>query len=225
MKRIISLILVLAMSACLMAGCGSSKSAGEESSVPSSETLSEASKETETAESAEKEETEAQETTEKAAESAAENEAETETVEGYGPLCFVSNDFAFGILDLVDDVIANIGEPVDSFAAASCAYQGDDYFYYYDGFEFTANLIDDQEKIISITMDDDTVELPQGVCIGMEIQEALDLINESLGGSADDVRYEQNNAIYTFTYGICTLMIQEGNDATVKSIQFVRADN
>lgn len=224
MKRILSLFLVLVMASSLMVGCGASDSSKEESGESSSLVQSEETKEE--VESEVKEESDTQESADQNEDSA---EAEIETVskseEGYGPLNFVSNGFAFGVMDLVDDVIANIGEPADTFQTASCAYQGDDYFYYYDGFEFTANVIDDQQKIISITMDDDTVELPQGVCIGMEIQEALDLINESLGGSSDDVRYEQNNAVYTFTYGICTLMIQEGNDATVKSIQFVRADN
>ena len=106
---------------------------------------------------------------------AAEDEEEAPV---YGPLGFVYNEVSFGILDEAEPVMEAIGEADDLFVSASCAYQGDDYIYYYDGLELTVNEIDGVSYVTGITLVDDMIETPQGVAIGMDIEEALALMAE-----------------------------------------------
>ena len=95
----------------------------------------------------------------------------------YGELYYASGEVKFGILDPAADVLAALGEPDSTFESNSCAYQGKDKFYYYDGFEVLVNDVDGTERITGITIADDTVSNPQGVKIGMKIDEALALMD------------------------------------------------
>lgn len=89
----------------------------------------------------------------------------------YGELYYASGEVKFGILDPAADVLTALGEPDSTFESNSCAYQGKDKFYYYDGFEVLVNDVDGTERITGITIADDTVSNPQGVKIGMKIDE------------------------------------------------------
>ena len=97
----------------------------------------------------------------------------------YGELYYASGEVKFGILDPAADVLTALGEPDSTFESNSCAYQGKDKFYYYDGFEVLVNDVDGTERITGITIADDTVSNPQGVKIGMKIDEALALMDAS----------------------------------------------
>ena len=96
----------------------------------------------------------------------------------YGDFYFESNGVKFGIMDYADKVLEALGEPQSTFESNSCAYQGKDEFYYYDGFEIMVNEIDGEKRITGITLADDTITNPQGVKIGMDINEALGLMGE-----------------------------------------------
>ena len=96
----------------------------------------------------------------------------------YGDFYFESNGVKFGIMDYADKVLEALGEPQSTFESNSCAYQGKDEFYYYDGFEIMVNEIDGEKRITGITLADDTITNPQGVNIGMDINEALGLMGE-----------------------------------------------
>ena len=132
----------------------------------------------------------------------------------YSKLFYVSGDVKFGIGDKSEEVMAKLGEPMDTFESESCAYQGKDYFYYYDGFELMANDFDGTQLITGITLDDDTVQLPQGVKVGMDIDEALSLM---------DVEYTQSGSVYKFTEGSTILRIRAGEDNTVAAVEFCTA--
>lgn len=209
--RLICLMMTLCLMAGLLAGCGSSDTK-EDTSVPSQNT--EVSKE----ESSEIKEEVKEESSE--AEVQEETSEETEEVKEekvydaeYGFIYFEVDGYAFSLKDDIEEIIKNIGEPVDTLVTSSCAYQGDDYIFYFDGFEFVGNT--DEEgvnRITSITLDDDSVSTPQGVKIGMPIDEALELMGET---------YEKNNSIYTFSYGFAMMRIQAGSDNCVKAIQYM----
>lgn len=144
------------------------------------------------------------------------NEPEASLAKNYEKLFYVSGDVKFGIGDNAREIMDKLGEPMDTFESASCAYQGSDYFYYYDGFEIMANDFDGTLLITGITVDDDTVQIPQGVKVGMNIEEALSLM---------DVDHSQNGSVYKFTEGSTILRIRAGEDNTVAAIEYCTAAN
>lgn len=141
----------------------------------------------------------------------------TEVKPDYGELYYASGDVKFGIFDLADDIIAKLGEPTGgTFESDSCAYQGKDYFYYYDGFELMVNDIGGTKRITGITVADDTVQTPQGLKIGMKLEDALALMN------AD---YTQAGDIYKFVSGSAMLRLRVGDDGTLAAIEYSVAAN
>ena len=109
------------------------------------------------------------------------------------------------------------GEADSTFESNSCAYQGKDKFYYYDGFEILVNDVDGTERITGITIADDTVSNPQGVKIGMKIDEALALM--------DGIEYVQSGDTYKFTVGSTLFRLQAGDDGTVAAAEYSVAAN
>lgn len=129
----------------------------------------------------------------------------------YDKLYYQSGSVKFGIMDEIDPVLTALGDPIGTFESESCAYQGSDFFYYYDGFELTANEIDGAMYITGISISDDTVAMPQGVKIGMSIDEALSLMN---------VDYTQSGSVYKFVEGATVLLIRAGEDNSVAAIEY-----
>ncbi len=143
--------------------------------------------------------------------------AKSEYKADYGELYYASGEVRFGILDPAETVLEALGEPVSTFESNSCAYQGKDKFYYYDGFELLVNDVDGTERVTGITLADDTVSNPQGVKIGMELDEALALM--------DGIEYTQTGDTYKFTAGSTLFRIQAGTDGTVKAVEYSVAAN
>lgn len=118
----------------------------------------------------------------------------------YGELYYVSGEVKFGIMDPAEEVLDALGEPQGTFESDSCAYQGKDMFYYYDGFEVMVNDVDGTLRITGITLADDTVSNPQGVKIGMDMDEAL-----SLMGAPDypeSITVTHNGGVYKLVSGL-----------------------
>lgn len=84
----------------------------------------------------------------------------------YGNLFFTAEGFRFGIYDPVQDLLDRM-EPNTTFAETSCAFEGNDNYYFFNGFEVMANDIDGAERITAVTINDDTVKTPDGLYIGM----------------------------------------------------------
>ncbi len=145
------------------------------------------------------------------------SEADNEYKADYGELYYASGDVKFGILDPADTVLNALGEPVSTFESNSCAYQGKDKFYYYDGFELLVNDVDGTERITGITLADDTVSNPQGVKIGMKLDEALSLM--------DGIEYTQSGDTYKFVAGSTLFRMQAGSDGSLKAVEYTVAAN
>lgn len=208
MKNILVMMLAASMMAMYLAGCGSSDAKNNSTSDASAQ---ESSKTEEV--SAVSEESPEESNDEVSAEQTESNDT---AEDGYGFIYFQVGEYVFSLKTPIDEVIANIGEPMDTFVTSSCAYQGDDYMYYFDGFEVVANTADgDENRITTITLDDDTVKTPQGVKIGMNIDDALALMGEE---------YTSNNNVYTFVSGFAMLRFQVGNDNCIKAIQYMLAE-
>lgn len=130
----------------------------------------------------------------------------------YEKLYFMSGDVKFGIFDDADSVISALGEPQGTFEADSCAYQGKDYFYYYDGFELTVNDVDGKMLITGIRVSDDTVKTPQGLYIGMPRDDALALVGSE---------YEQSGDVYRISESSTVLLLNVGSDGTLSAIEYL----
>lgn len=104
-------------------------------------------------------------------------------------LSFKSGDIAINILDDAESLLEKLGEPMDYAEFDSCAYQGKDYYYYYDGFQLGVNEVDGKLKVTSVSLSDDTVTTPQGVRIGMSADKALELIPYENEGDSELLVY------------------------------------
>ena len=126
-------------------------------------------------------------------------------------LYFEANGTKIYVYDLAEDVINRLGEPVSTFEAPSCAYQGMDVFYLYNGFQLTVNEIDEGDHVSVIMIVDDTVSIPQGLKIGNSKETMLELMGDD---------YHVSEGIYEYVSGYTTLQIQIKDDV-VASILYV----
>ena len=148
---------------------------------------------------------------------------ETGCTPDYGELYFASGEVKFGIMDPAQEVLDALGEPQGTFESDSCAYQGKDMFYYYDGFEVMVNDVDGTLRITGITLADDTVSNPQGVKIGMDMDEAL-----SLMGAPDypeSITVTHNGGVYKLVSGSTMLRLKAGDDGTLAAAEYCVAAN
>ena len=146
-----------------------------------------------------------------------EEDSKKEYTPDYGELYYTSGDTKFGIMDPAEKVLEALGEPVNgTFESDSCAYQGKDYFYYYDGFEVMVNDVDGTKRITGITVADDTVQTPQGVRIGMKLEDAQKHMGDE---------FKQVGDVYKYTEGSTVLKLAVGEDGTLTAIEYAVAAN
>ena len=129
----------------------------------------------------------------------------------YGALYFSANGFDFGIYDRMEDVLSKV--PANTtFTGESCAFDGDDIYYFFNGFEVMANVIDGAERVTAVTITDDTVKTPQGLYIGMPEAEMESVLHTPVG----------IGGMCVVTDGTAQLHVTV-QDGTVRAIAFVRA--
>ena len=96
------------------------------------------------------------------------------TVHGgeYGELYFEANGVRFGIYDEAEPVLAGLEKEKSTFTRESCAFDNADVFHLFESFEIMTNVIDGVARITAIQVDDDRIETPQGLRIGMSEEDA-----------------------------------------------------
>ena len=148
---------------------------------------------------------------------------ETGYTPDYGELYFASGEVKFGIMDPAQEVLDALGAPQGTFESDSCAYQGKDMFYYYDGFEVMVNDVDGTLRITGITLADDTVSNPQGVKIGMDMAEALSLMGDP--DYPESITVTHNGGVYKLVSGSTMLRLKAGDDGTLAAAEYCVAAN
>jgi hypothetical protein len=68
-------------------------------------------------------------------------------------------------------IVEALGESVDYFEAASCAFQGLDKIYSYNGFELGTYPNGDKDYVSYVTLLDDSVSTDKGVYVGSALEE------------------------------------------------------
>lgn len=89
-----------------------------------------------------------------------------------------------------DALIGKLGEADEYYEAASCAFDGMDKVYVYDGFEVDTYPSEDGDKISAVVLLSDSVSTPEGIFIGSSI----DNVTEIYG---DDYETEDDSMIFT----------------------------
>jgi len=71
------------------------------------------------------------------------------------------------------DVLDELGKPLSETSSASCGgFEGKDYVYTFKGFRVSTTPAKDGQVVCKIELTDDSVETPEGLCIGMSREDA-----------------------------------------------------
>ena len=122
--------------------------------------------------------------------------------------------FQFGDTEIaVDAPMAPLLEKLpayrNKFVSQSCVFESVETIYYYSGFQITT-YVDEEgtERIYSIYLEDDSVQTPEGVCVGSLAEEA-----ESIYGTPSDtadqlLSFQKDHMVLSF-------VIKDGTVASV----------
>ncbi len=105
---------------------------------------------------------------------------------------FKNNGLTIPIDGQAEEILDKLGEPMEYFEAPSCAYQGLDKTYYYNGFEITTYTEKEVDYVASVLLVDDTVTTDKGIYIGSSIDDMIKAHGED---------YEEKTGQYTYTKG------------------------
>lgn len=105
-----------------------------------------------------------------------------------------------------EEIYAQLGEPQEYFEAPSCAFEGLDKIYYYNGVEVRTCPEGASDFVSAILLKDDTMTTPEGAYIGMTMETVF-----AKHGSS----YTQENNHYVYRSGEGTLTFVEEGDVVV----------
>lgn len=150
MKKVLAMTMAAALF--LLAGCGDSERviSGEVVNVTTGSQIQEEAGEPESLPSSQQEQTTA--------------------VKGY---VFVTGGVTVKMDGDMAPVLAALGEPASYFEAASCAFEGLDKIYTYNGFEIDTYPAQDTDLVSAVILKDDSVTTAEGICIGDSLEKLL----------------------------------------------------
>ena len=77
-------------------------------------------------------------------------------------------------------VIEALGEPASYFEAASCAFEGLDKIYTYNGYEIDTYPAQERDLVAAVILKDDSVSTAEGICIGDSLEKLLEAYGEGV---------------------------------------------
>lgn len=89
-------------------------------------------------------------------------------------------------------VLKALGTPKKTFEQDSCAYQGKDKVYSFEGFDICTHPVDGKDVISAVYLMNDTVSTPEGIKIGSSVKELLNAYGKE---------YKENLGVYRYTAG------------------------
>lgn len=142
-----------------------------------------------------------------------ENDTQASGTQGY---VFAAGTTEIRIDSPSADYVAKLGDPKGGYyEAKSCAFEGLDKFWYYDGFTLQAYQKNGTDTVYSVTLTDDTVKTKEGVKIG----DSKDKMTAAYGSS-----YQEKNAVCSYTSGNMVLEFTIKDD-TIASIVYTLKSN
>lgn len=110
-------------------------------------------------------------------------------------------------------IIRALGEPQNYFESPSCAFDGIDKIYYYNGFELFTFPKGDEDFVLSVNLTDDSVTTKEGIYLGMTLEKVIAAYGED---------FDQNFGQYTYTRGGATLsFLIEDNKIVVITYTYI----
>lgn len=136
----------------------------------------------------------ADETTKAAAETTGAAAAETTAAQAQTAEAFVFEANGVNVMMNAEaaPIVEALGEPKSFFESESCAFKGLDKEYTYNGFVLKTYPMDDVDYVSSVTLMDDTVETPEGICIGSSLDDVKAAYGD--GGSDTTCQYEKGDS-------------------------------
>ena len=126
-----------------------------------------------------------------------------EEIEGY---TFVYNNVPIPLNQKAAPILQDLGKEQSYFEAPSCAFQGLDKIYYYNGFELSTYPNQGVDYISAIDLMDDSVSTEEGVYIGSSLEDVIEAYGEG---------YTEENGMYTYILGETKLnFLIENNEVT-----------
>lgn len=127
------------------------------------------------------------------------NETQTQQTEEKG-YAFESAGTAIEINAKVETYTNKFGEPKGGYyEAKSCAFEGLDKFWYYDGFTIQAYQKDGADLVYSVLLTDDTVKTKEGVKIGDTKDKMTSVYGSGFKADGTMCYYEAGNMRLEFT--------------------------
>ena len=124
---------------------------------------------------------------------------------------FMSNGVPVCVNAEVASIVAALGEPLSYFEAASCAFDGLDKTYTYDGFQIETYPIGDIDYVNCIILLDDMTSTPEGIRIGASSADVT-----AAYGTADEA--DDSRLVYMKDDMQLMFLL---NDGKVSSIQYM----
>lgn len=118
-----------------------------------------------------------------AAETTAAAQVETTASEEQGAAAFEVNGVQIPMHAEAAPILEKLGKEKSYFESASCAFEGLDKEYTYSGFVLTTYPDGDVDRVSGINLQDDTVETPEGICIGSTQEDVEKAYGALTGGS------------------------------------------
>ena len=88
--------------------------------------------------------------------------------------------------------------PSGTYEALSCAFEGKDTFYYYDGFTLQTYEKDGKKYIYTITLEDDTVNTAEGIKIGDSFAAVTKAYGTDYVAAGNTYAYSKDKMTLTF---------------------------
>ncbi len=95
-------------------------------------------------------------------------------------------------------IVEALGESVDYFEAASCAFQGLDKIYSYNGFELGTYPNGDKDYVSYVTLLDDSVSTDKGVYVGSALEEVTTAYGNEYTVEGSSYVYQLGESKLTF---------------------------
>lgn len=104
--------------------------------------------------------------------------------------CFIYNGVEIILGEKADGIIASLGEPNGVFESPSCAFEGIDKIFYYNGFLINTYPDSGEDYILSVSLTDDSLKTPEGIMLGMALDDVLNAYGDG---------YKNELGMYTYT--------------------------
>lgn len=102
-------------------------------------------------------------------------------------------------MNITEDIINKLGEPLDIQNAPSCHYDGNDTIYAYEGFTLYAYQDGEENNLYIIELLNENVQTPQGSKVGMTKDEVIALHGEDYTFEGTILSYEKDDMSIEFT--------------------------